>query len=89
VTGLYVALNLAFLRSAPASEMRGLVEVAHLAATHIFGAPGARLMSLVLCAALLVLDFRNAKSPMPYCYSRNKVSLAKLPRLGIAKTKNN
>ncbi len=53
VTVLYVLLNLTFLRTAPAAEMKGALEVAHISSSHIFGAAGARIMSLVLCAALL------------------------------------
>ena len=53
VTVLYVLLNFTFLRAAPAAEMKGTLEVAHIGAGHIFGEAGARIMSLVLCVALL------------------------------------
>jgi APA family basic amino acid/polyamine antiporter len=53
VTVLYVLLNFTFLRTAPAAEMQGALEVAHISAGHVFGQAGARIMSLVLCVALL------------------------------------
>lgn len=50
---LYLLLNLAFLRSAPADALRGKVEVAHIAATSLIGPMGARVMSAVLVCVLL------------------------------------
>lgn len=50
---LYVALNYAFLRAAPAAEMVGQVEVGYIAATYIFGPVGAKIMGITL-ALLLV-----------------------------------
>jgi APA family basic amino acid/polyamine antiporter len=53
VTILYVLLNLTFLRTAPQSELRGVLEVAHVSAVHIFGPAGAAIMSAILALALL------------------------------------
>lgn len=53
VTALYVLLNLTFLRTAPAAELRGVLEVAHVSAAHIFGPSGASIMSAILALALL------------------------------------
>ncbi len=50
---LYVGLNWAFLASAPIDELRGQIEVGHVAATHVFGAAGGRLLSALLCVALV------------------------------------
>jgi len=52
VTGLYVALNLVFLWAAPAAELRGQVEVAHVAAGRLLGAGGATLLSSLVALAL-------------------------------------
>lgn len=53
VTLLYVTLNAAFLRTTPAAEMLGKEEVAFIAATHIFGATGGKIMALFICAGLV------------------------------------
>lgn len=53
VTGLYLALNWAFLRAAPMADMAGQVEVGHIAAEGIFGPRGGRWMSGLLCIALV------------------------------------
>ncbi len=50
---LYVSLNHAFLRAAPAAELAGQVEVGYIAATYIFGPLGAKIMGVTL-ALLLV-----------------------------------
>ena len=50
---LYTALNYAFLRAAPISELEGKVEVGYVAASHLFGPVGAAAMGVVL-ALLLV-----------------------------------
>ena len=55
VTGLYLVLNVVFLASAPANELWGVTEVAHVAASHLFGAAGATAISLVIAAALVSL----------------------------------
>jgi APA family basic amino acid/polyamine antiporter len=53
VTVLYVALNAVFLASAPVSEMAGKVEVGEVAARHLFGEGGGRLMSCVISIGLI------------------------------------
>ncbi len=53
VTVLYVGVNAAFLRSTPISEMAGKVEVAHVAAAHIFGPTGGRIMAALICGGLV------------------------------------
>lgn len=53
VLALYVALNYAFLRAAPMSEMVGQVEVGYIAATHIFGPVGANIMGVTLALLLI------------------------------------
>lgn len=45
VTVLYVSLNYVFLIAAPANEMLGKEEVAHVAATYVFGKTGAIIVS--------------------------------------------
>lgn len=53
VTILYVGVNAAFLRSTPIAEMAGKVEVAHIAAAHIFGPTGGRIMAALICGGLV------------------------------------
>lgn len=53
VTLLYVALNVAFLHTTPAAEMIGKPEVAFIAATHIFGATGGKIMAIFICLGLV------------------------------------
>jgi APA family basic amino acid/polyamine antiporter len=53
VTGLYVGLNWAFLAAAPIDELAGKVEVGHVAAARVFGDARGRLMSAMLCVALV------------------------------------
>lgn len=53
VTFLYIAVNAVFLKTTPLSEMAGKVEVAHAAATHIFGDAGGRIMAGLICAGLI------------------------------------
>lgn len=53
VTVIYVLLNYVFLYSTPASELRGVLEVGHVSATHILGVTGGKIMSIVI-ALLLV-----------------------------------
>jgi APA family basic amino acid/polyamine antiporter len=50
---LYTLLNWAFLVTAPAAEMAGKIDVGHVAAQHIWGAAGGRIMSGLLCLALV------------------------------------
>jgi APA family basic amino acid/polyamine antiporter len=53
VTLLYLALNVLFLLAAPHDELVGVVEVAHVAATHLFGALAGRALSSVIAFGLL------------------------------------
>lgn len=53
VTLLYVALNAVFLASAPPSEFAGKVEVGEIAARHLFGEAGGRLMACVIATGLV------------------------------------
>lgn len=50
---LYLTLNAIFLRAAPMSELAGQMDVAHVAATYIFGTAGSRVMSGLICAGLI------------------------------------
>lgn len=50
---LYVALNAVFLRAAPIAELAGQVNVAQIAATHIFGSDGAKLVSALISIGLV------------------------------------
>jgi APA family basic amino acid/polyamine antiporter len=49
---LYVALNAAFLRAAPAGELRGVPEIADVAARSLFGPAAARWTSALLALGL-------------------------------------
>ncbi len=53
VTMLYVAINAVFLAAAPLSALQGQVRVGHVAATHLFGARGAGVMSAVIALGLI------------------------------------
>jgi len=53
VVALYVGLNLAFLASAPASELSGVVEVGHVAAVSLFGEGAGRALSGLISLALI------------------------------------
>jgi APA family basic amino acid/polyamine antiporter len=50
---LYVALNFTFLYAAPQAEMAGKVEIGYIAATHVFGPEGAKIMGTVLSLLLI------------------------------------
>jgi APA family basic amino acid/polyamine antiporter len=52
VTLLYLALNALFLVAAPASEL-AVIEVAHVAAQHLFGPFAARVLSITIAFGLL------------------------------------
>ncbi len=52
---LYLALNAIFLRSAPLADLKGQLDVGHVAASHIFGVAGGRLMDGLICAGLVSL----------------------------------
>ncbi len=53
VAGLYLALNATFLKVAPLSELAGQIDIGHIAAHHIFGELGGRIMSGLICVGLL------------------------------------
>jgi APA family basic amino acid/polyamine antiporter len=53
VTVLYVALNAVFLSVVPAAQMSGRVDVAHVAAVHIFGSGLGRVLSGLVALALV------------------------------------
>ncbi|MDB6140249.1 MAG: amino acid permease-associated protein [Verrucomicrobiaceae bacterium] len=53
VSGLYIGLNMVFMHVAPISELANKLEVGHVAATHIFGAEGGKIMSGLICLGLI------------------------------------
>ncbi len=53
VIALYLGLNAIFLLAAPMSELAGKLEVGHVAAAHIFGDAGGRVMAGLICAGLV------------------------------------
>ncbi len=53
VSVCYVLLNLVFLFTVPAGELAGKIEVGYLSAKAIFGEGGVRLMTLLICLALI------------------------------------
>lgn len=53
VTVLYFLLNLTFLLTAPAAEMKGQLEVGYISATRIFGATGGNLMAMLISILLV------------------------------------
>lgn len=52
VVGLYLALNLVFLASAPAAELAGVVEIGHVAALRLLGPGAGRALSALVALAL-------------------------------------
>ncbi|MEG2479970.1 MAG: amino acid permease, partial [Mucinivorans sp.] len=53
VTGLYLLLNFIFLYVAPTSELSGQIEIGNIAAIHIFGINGGRIMSGIISVLLI------------------------------------
>jgi len=53
VTLFYVVLNAIFLTAAPENELRGVLNVGTVAATHLIGAMGGRIMSGIIALGLL------------------------------------
>lgn len=49
----YILLNLVFLLTVPAGELSGKVEIGYLSAKAIFGEGGVRLMTMLICLALI------------------------------------
>jgi basic amino acid/polyamine antiporter, APA family len=52
VAALYLGLNLVFLVSAPRADLRGVVEVGHVAAAHLFGVAVAPYVSALIALGL-------------------------------------
>ena len=50
---LFLGLNAAFLAAAPRGELSGVVKVGHVAAVHLFGEAGGRVLSAVISLALV------------------------------------
>lgn len=65
VMALYLALNYVFLRAAPMGELSGQLEVGYVAAAHVFGAAGGRLM-----AGLITLGLVSTISAMTWAGPR-------------------
>jgi len=53
VMGLYVLLNIAFLKAAPVASLAGVTEVGHVAAGAVFGEGAARVFSVLLSLGLV------------------------------------
>ena len=53
VSGLYIGLNMVFMHVAPLKELAGQLDVGHVAANHIFGQAGGRIMSGLICLGLV------------------------------------
>lgn len=76
VSGLYLALNAVFLHVAPMDAMAGKVDVAHVAADHIFGPTGGKIMSGLICFGLV-----SAISAMTWVGPRVTMALGQDVRL--------
>jgi basic amino acid/polyamine antiporter, APA family len=53
VMGLYLLTNFIFLYTAPLDELTGKLEVGYIAATHIFGPVGGKIMALLIAFGLI------------------------------------
>jgi APA family basic amino acid/polyamine antiporter len=53
VTGLYLGINAAFLRTTPAAEMAGKQEIGLIAGEHIFGQAGGKVMAVFIALGLV------------------------------------
>ena len=53
VSACYVLLNFVFLYTVPVSELTGKIDVAFLSAEAVFGGMGARIVTLLICLALI------------------------------------
>ncbi|WP_235595964.1 APC family permease [Mastigocoleus testarum] len=53
VTALYLLLNFIFLHSTPIEKLAGELEVGYIAANHIFGSQGAKIMGLLISFGLI------------------------------------
>jgi len=76
VTLLYVALNAVFLAAVPATQLSGVVEVGHLAATALFGPRAGAAVSLLIAAGLvstvgaLIMTGARASEAMGHDHAR-------------------
>jgi APA family basic amino acid/polyamine antiporter len=59
---LYLGLNVVFLTAAPLTELAGQEKVGHVAATHLFGGSGGRLVSMMIVAGLVSTVSANLMS---------------------------
>ncbi len=50
---LYVGLNLVFMMSMPTEKLRGVVEVGHIAAMHLYGGQAGRILSATIALGLV------------------------------------
>ncbi len=79
VAALYIALNASFLHAAPVAELRGHVEVGHVAAVSMFGTEAARAVS-----GLFALGLFASVSALLWAGPRVLGAMGKdLPALGI------
>lgn len=53
VMGLYLGLNAVFLASAPPQRLAGVLEIGHVAATHLFGTRAGGMLSALIALALV------------------------------------
>ncbi len=53
VTLVYLALNVVFLASAPASDLSGVLDIGHVAAVHLFGQAAGRLLTATIALGLV------------------------------------
>ncbi len=53
VMGVYLVMNAVFLMAAPMNELRGVLDVGRVVATHLLGVQGGRIMSLLIAAGLV------------------------------------
>lgn len=85
VTGLYLALNHAFLRAAPAQALAGELNVAQVAAGAVFGEAGGKMVAAIISAGLV-----SALSAMVWAGPRVAMVLAEdHPRFfGIFRRRN-
>jgi len=82
VAALYLALNAAFLASAPAAELAGVVEVGHVAAVRLLGPGAGRIASalVALCLASSVSAMLMAGPRVYESMGRDHRALAVLAR---------
>lgn len=52
-TLIYLSMNAVFLMSAPNVELRGVIDVGHVVATHLLGAHGGNVMAVLIALGLM------------------------------------